>query len=92
MAISCNFFPKNPLGPLHALYITCPSGKISPQTQTLITLDETKNELNQILKLKTITPKYSFLSSLFLLWSNFTHHLMGHFYVNFLLLIACVIV
>jgi hypothetical protein len=64
----CNFFQKNPLCPLHVLYITCPSGKISPQTQTLITLDETKNELNQIMKLKTITPKCSFFTSFFLLW------------------------
>jgi hypothetical protein len=65
MANLCNFFQKTLLGPLHALYITCPSGKKFPQTQTLITLNETKNELNQIMKLKTITPKYSFFTSLF---------------------------
>jgi hypothetical protein len=61
MANLCNFFQKTPLGPLHALYITCPSGKILQQTQTLITLDETKTELNQIMNLKTTTPKCSFL-------------------------------
>ncbi len=86
------FFQKNPLGPLHALYITCPSGKISPQTQTLITLDETKNELNQIMKLKTITPKYNSFSILFFIVVKFHPSFNGPFYVIFLLLIACVIV
>ncbi len=65
MANLCNFFQKTPLGPLHAVYITCPSGKISPQTQTLITLYKTKTELSQIMKLKTITPKCNFFSSFF---------------------------